>query len=108
MSQHEIALKMVKHGMNIGLIISRTQTTLYIISSENHICNLRPWRRLGYYFKHHDGVEAGKAAISKVFAYFSFYSRRRTPIYLLGRQWLCYEKKSNPNEKHSNGPYIFI
>ena len=46
MSQHEIALKMVKCGMNMGVIISRTQTTLYIISSENHICNLRPWQRL--------------------------------------------------------------
>ena len=58
MNQHEIALKMVNHGMNIGVIISGVQITLYIVSSENNICNLKPWLRLSYYFKHHDGCRS--------------------------------------------------
>lgn len=37
MSQHEIALKMVNHEMNISIIISRAQITLYIISFENNM-----------------------------------------------------------------------
>lgn len=61
MSQCEIAFKMVNHRMNIGIIISRAQITLYIISSENNVCNLRPWLRLSYYFKHHDGCRNEKS-----------------------------------------------
>ena len=76
MSQHEIALKMVKCGMNMGVIISRTQTTLHIISSENHICNLRPWQRLGYYFKHHDGCRSWKNCHFKSFCIFFLLLKR--------------------------------
>lgn len=52
MSQYKIALQMLNPRMNIGIIISTVQITLYIISSENDICNLRPWLRLSYYFKY--------------------------------------------------------
>jgi len=55
MSQHEIALKMVNHTTNIGIIISRAQITLYIVSSENNIHNPDLELRLNYYFKHWDG-----------------------------------------------------
>lgn len=60
MSQCKIALKMVNHRMNIGIIISRAQITLYIISSENNIRNLRPWLRLSYYFKPRHGCRNWK------------------------------------------------
>lgn len=66
MSQHEIALKMVNHGMNIGIIIFRAQIVPYIISSENNICNLRPWLRRSYYFKHHDGYRSWENGYFKI------------------------------------------
>lgn len=70
MSQHEIALKMVNHGMNTGVIISTAEITLYIISSENNICNLKPWLRLSYYFKHHDGCRSWENCHFKSFCMF--------------------------------------
>lgn len=39
MRQWEITLRMIYHRMNIGMIISRAQITLYIVSSENNVCN---------------------------------------------------------------------
>lgn len=71
MSLREIALKMVNHRMNIGIIIFRAQITLYIISSENNICNLRPWLRRSHYFKHHGGCRNWKNCHFKISCIFS-------------------------------------
>lgn len=82
MSQHEIALKMVKCGMNMGVIISRTQTTLYIISSENHICDLRPWWRLAIILNIMMGVASENSHFKSFCIIFPSTQEGVTSIYL--------------------------
>lgn len=60
-----------------------------------------PGWRLGYYFKHHDGCRSWKTPISKVFAYFSFYSRERTS-HLPLRQAVTFLWKKEKSNKMKN------
>lgn len=108
MSQHEITLKMVNHEVNVGIIIFRAQITLYIISSENNICNLRPRLRRSYYFKHHDGCRSWKKLLfQNVLHIFSITQEWRLQFtFKAGSGFVLKIKKTKQNRNHSTGPYI--
>lgn len=110
MSQREIALKTVNHGMNTGVIISTAEITLYIIRSENTICNLKPWLRLSYYFERHDGCRSWENCHFKSFSMFFLLLKSGDSNLSLRQVVALFRKKekSKQNRKHSTGPDIFM